>query len=114
MSSPRWLPVLVLAASIAFAALGTRDAGAQVFRPRTGKAAVIAKAAPASAASASPGATATSGKKAPVAEAPAPKAPRAAATTRRPAAGKKKHGKRGTSDDVKIDDDDEDVKITDD
>jgi hypothetical protein len=101
--------MLVLAASLAFAGFGGRDAGAQVFRPRTGKGAVVAKAAPA------PTTAAATAKKAPVAEAPVSKGPRASATTqRRPTAARKKRGKRGDSDDVKIDDDDEDVQITDD
>ena len=103
---PRWLAVLVVAAIIA---LGAREARAQVFRPRTGKAAVINKAAPATAA--------TTGKKAPVAEATSKTTPRAAASNpKHPGPAKKRKGKsRGNSEDVKIDDEDEeDVKITDD
>jgi hypothetical protein len=104
---PRWLAVLVVAAIIA---LGAREARAQVFRPRTGKAAVVNKAAPATAA-------ATTGKKAPAAEATSKTTARAAASNpKRTGPAKKRKGKsRGNSDDVKIDDEDEeDVKITDD
>jgi hypothetical protein len=103
---PRWLAVFVVAAVIA---LGSGEARAQVFRPRTGKAAVVNKAAPAQ--------TATASKKAPTADASTSKTPRAAASTpRRTGPGKKRKAKsRGNSEDVKIDDDDEeDVKITDD
>ena len=104
---PRWLAVLVVAAVIA---LGARDARAQVFRPRTGKAAVINKAAPAQTA-------ATTGKKGATADAASSKPPRAAASTpKRTGPAKKRKAKhRGDSEDVKIDDEDEeDVKITDD
>lgn len=105
---PRWFHVLVLAAAIA---LGASEARAQVFRPRTGKAAVVSKAAPA------PAAPAT-GKKSPVAAVPAASSrnpARASATTPRRAgtAAKKKRGKPRGDSDVTIDDDD-DVKITDD
>jgi hypothetical protein len=102
---PRWLYALVVAAVIA---IGAREARAQVFRPRTGKGAPVAKAAPPPAA--------VNGKKAPVADAAAAKAPRAAASTpKRTGPGKKRKAKaQSDSDDVKIDDDDEDVKITDD
>ncbi len=107
MSAPRWLCVLIVAAVIA---LGAARAEAQVFRPRTGKAAVASKAA-------TPVASSASAKKTgPVAATPSSNASAKKSTrgtARRPA---RKRGKaRGDSDTVVIDDDDdEDVKITDD
>jgi hypothetical protein len=112
MSAPRWLPVFVLVAWMGLAALGATEARAQVFRPRTGKGAPVIKAA-------APAAAAPDGKKgAPVAAAPAAsssKTPaRASAAPPPRRAAKKKHAKARGDSDVKIDDDDEDVKITDD
>ena len=111
MIGSRWLAVLTL---VALLGLGASSARAQVFRPRNGKAAPVSKAALAAAAPAS-------GKKTgPAADAPATQASskktaRTGETTPR-RQNKKKHGKgRGDSDTVVIDDEDEDdVKITDD
>src|SRR5262245_6545554 len=101
---PRWLALLVVAAVIA---LGAREARAQVFRPRTGKAALVNKAAPATAA--------TTGKKAPAADATSKTTARAAASNPKHPGKKRKAKSRGNSEEVKIDDEDEeDVKITDD
>lgn len=110
MSAPRWLCVLAVAALIALAA---PRAQAQVFRPRTGKAAVVAKAAAAPAAASTVAARKTGAAAATPAATPAKKSTRPAGTARRPG---KKHGKKhGDSDTVVIDDDDDDdVKITDD
>lgn len=102
MSAPRWLPVLVLAAWIGLAALAS-EARAQVFRPRTGKGAPVAKAAPESAAGAH--------KATPVAAAPSKAKKGPAASSRRPATAKKKHRKRRNADadddEVTVQDDDD-------
>lgn len=114
MLAPRWFCVLAVAVLIA---LGATRAQAQVFRPRTGKGAVVASKAPAVQATATGASTASTAKKTgPVAATPT------AGAAKKPARGTaarktgKKHGKkRGDSDAVVIDDDeDEDVKITDD
>lgn len=90
----RWLAVLVVAAVIA---LGAGEARAQVFRPRTGKAPVVTRTAPA------------------VAAPSARKAPAAAAAPKKATPAKKRKARpRDDADDVKIDDEEEDVKITDD
>jgi hypothetical protein len=111
MSAPRWLPVLVLAAWIGLAALAS-GARAQVFRPRTGKGAPIAKAAPGPAGkAAAPEPTAAGSRKAaPVAAAPAKAKKTPAATSRRTVA-KKKHRKPR---DAEASDDDDEVTVQDD
>ncbi|HET7499962.1 MAG TPA: hypothetical protein VFK02_03140 [Kofleriaceae bacterium] len=100
----RWLSVLVLAGLVA---LGARSASAQVFKPRTGKAAPVARSAPAKKA---PAAT-------PVAAAPSKKPTRASGPTARrvvTTAPAKKPTRGKSRDDVVVKDDDDDVKITDD
>lgn len=107
----RWLSVLVLVGLVAF---GATEVRAQVFKPRTGKAAPAGKSAPAANAGAAAGkssatvataAAATSSRKQTRATGPTP---RRAGTT--PSAKKSRSGKhRGDSDT-----DDDDVKITDD
>jgi hypothetical protein len=113
MSTPRWLPAFVLAASIGLAALAA-EARAQVFRPRTGKGAPALKAAAPAPAAAAAARKATPG--ASVTAATPSKAPaRASSATTPRRAAKKKHAKaRGDSDVTINDEDDEDVKITDD
>jgi len=112
MSAPRWLPVFVLAAWIGFAALAS-EARAQVFRPRTGKGAPVAKAAPGPAGkAAAPEPTAAGSRKAaPVAAAPAKTKKAPAATSRRTAAAKKKKHKprdaEQDDDEVTVQDDDD-------
>jgi hypothetical protein len=114
MSAPRWLPVFVLAAWIGLVALAS-EARAQVFRPRTGKGAPVAKAAPAPAArAATPEPAAGARKATPVAAAPAAapsKAKKAPAATSRRTVAKKKHRKAREADEdndeVTVQDDDE-------
>ena len=106
MSQPRWLRLLLLVAFVAFVGLGTTEGHAQVFKPRTGKAAAPVKPAPAAVArKAAPAAVAA--KKPTRTAGPAPK---------RNAPAKKRPSKKPADDDtVVVDDEDEpDVKITDD
>jgi hypothetical protein len=111
--SARWLRCLILAAAamvVGWIALAAEPADAQVFRPR-GRAA--AKAAPTAAAKKAPPAAKPAAVSKTPTRAPGPTVHRVGTTkpTRKPRAGKSRHG----GDDVVIhDDDDDDVKITDD
>ena len=108
MSGSRWLAVLTLTVVIA---LGASRADAQVFKPRTGKAAIVAS--KTAIAAAAPSSTTVAKKTGAVAATPAATAKKPARAT--PHRTARKRGKaRGDSEDVVIDDDDEDVKITDD
>ena len=104
MPALRWFRLLPLAL-VALLALGQVDADAQVFRPRGGKSAAGRTAPAPAAAKKTPAASAT----------PSRKPTRAPGTTpRRITSPKKAKAKAHGGDDVKIQDDEEDVKITDD
>jgi hypothetical protein len=124
MPGSRWLCVLVVTALVV---LGASPVRAQVFKPRTGKAAVVPNKAPAAPASAAASTAAPGPASGSATPAVAKKTGPATPTTPAPTAKKathgtaaahkgKKRGKKGRDGDAVVidDDEDEDVKITDD